>query len=49
MQVDINTGAVEADFDLGEYMEKPKEGIEQEKAKPRVHDFSSSACLGCEG
>lgn len=35
------------EFDLGEYIEKPAEGTE--KVKPRVHDFSNSACLGCEG
>lgn len=38
---------VSTDFDLGEYMQKPKEGAEVKK--PRVHDFSSSACIGCEG
>lgn len=31
------------DMNLEKFMDKT------EKPKPRVHDFSSSACIGCEG
>jgi hypothetical protein len=33
------------DFDPSEYMKPDAAKV----TKPRVHDFSSSACIGCEG
>lgn len=41
--MDRQTEEINTDFDL------PIDESAAKVTKPRVHDFSSSACLGCEG
>lgn len=42
-EVEVAVAETEIDFKLPEVPDNVPKGI------PRVHDFSNSACIGCEG